>query len=80
LKELDALGCSRPAILAQDAMMRSTAFEALSARWSGLDHLRLPAVPRHSSVDVVETMAEKVRAFGADSLVAIGGGSVADSA
>ena len=80
LKELDALGCFRPAILAQDAMARSAAFEALSACWNGLDHLRLPAVPRHSSVDVVETMAEKVRAFGADSLIAIGGGSVADTA
>lgn len=80
LKELDALGCFRPAILAQDAMVRSAAFEALSACWNGLDHLRLPAVPRHSSVDVVETMAEKVRAFGADSLIAIGGGSVADTA
>ncbi|MFY3458461.1 iron-containing alcohol dehydrogenase, partial [Achromobacter xylosoxidans] len=80
LKELDALGCFRPAILAQDAMVRSAAFEILSACWSGLDHLRLPAVPRHSSVDFVETMAEKVRTFGADSLIAIGGGSVADSA
>ncbi|MFY3907451.1 iron-containing alcohol dehydrogenase, partial [Achromobacter xylosoxidans] len=80
LKELDALGCFRPAILAQEAMARSAAFETLSACWSGLDHLRLPAVPRHSSVDFVETMAEKVRTFGADSLIAIGGGSVADSA
>ncbi|MFD4839591.1 iron-containing alcohol dehydrogenase family protein [Achromobacter sp. NPDC058515] len=80
LKELTALGCSRPAILAQDRMARSDQYRTLSRSWAGLDFLELPGVPTHSSVEFVETMTRKTADFGADCLVAVGGGSVADSA
>lgn len=80
LKELTALDCSRPAILAQARMAGSEKYRILSQSWSGLDFLEIPGVPQHSSLEFVETMAEKISAFGADCLIAVGGGSVADSA
>lgn len=80
VKELEALGCSRPAILTQARMAKSERFRTLSVAWQGLDTLLLTDVPNHSGVAFVETVATKIADFRADCLIAIGGGSVADTA
>lgn len=79
-EELAALGRSRPAILTQSRIAASGKFHAIAASLAGLEIFHATAIPAHSSVSLVETMAADVSAFGADCLVAIGGGSVADSA
>ncbi|MFC4278603.1 iron-containing alcohol dehydrogenase family protein [Achromobacter aloeverae] len=78
--ELDALDCRRPLILTQDRIAATPRYEALAAQWRDLAHLELGGVPPHSNVDLVTGLAARARDFGADCVVAIGGGSVADSA
>jgi alcohol dehydrogenase class IV len=79
-EELAAMGLSRPAILTQPRIAASAGYHAIVASLSGLEIRQAAAVPAHSSVSLVETMAADIGAFGADCLVAVGGGSVADSA
>jgi alcohol dehydrogenase len=78
--ELAALGCARPVILTQRRIAASARYRALKAALGSLPILEVGNVPPHSSVSLIETIAPDVRAFGADCIVAVGGGSVADSA
>jgi len=79
-QELYALGLSRPAILTQPRVARLPACEAAIASLGTLPRFESTSIPPHSSVALIETIAEEIASFGADCLVAIGGGSVADSA
>jgi len=78
--ELDALGCSRPVVLMQPRMAVSEAWTRLNQHLGGMQTKVLSDVPNHGSVQWVETAVPELAAFDADSIVAIGGGSVSDSA
>jgi alcohol dehydrogenase len=78
--ELRAMGLSRPVVLAQDRMAASAHYAAIMHALGDATVLERRGVPAHSSVSLIETMAPDVAAFGADCVVAVGGGSVADSA
>lgn len=78
--ELDALGCSRPVILMQQRMAASENWVRLKQRLSGKQTRVLSDVPNHGSVQWVESVTAELAAFNADCIVAIGGGSVSDSA
>src|SRR5690606_19439656 len=78
--ELEAIGAARPAILMQKRMRGSAAWNDLQARLAGWDMRVYGDVPTHGSVEWVESTARELKEFGCDSIVAIGGGSVSDSA
>jgi alcohol dehydrogenase len=78
--ELRAMGLARPAVLTQDRIAASPRYAALLRSLEGTAVLQCRGIPPHSSVSLIETIAPEVAAFGADCLVAVGGGSVADSA
>ena len=78
--ELEALGCSRPAILMQPRMAASDNWARLRQGLAGMQTNVLSDVPNHGGVQWVETAVSTLAAFEADSIVAIGGGSVSDSA
>jgi alcohol dehydrogenase len=79
-KELHALGLTRPAILTQPMVARLPEYEAAIASLQSLPRFESKSIPPHSSVALIETITEEITSFGADCLVAIGGGSVVDSA
>ena len=79
-QELKALGCRRPVILTQPRMSASADYARLRESCTGLAILESHDIPQHGDLDVLEALAERARAHEADSIVAIGGGSVSDSA
>lgn len=79
-RELAALGCARPVILMQSRMAASEHWAVLRATLEGMMTHVIDSVPNHGGVTWVESVARDVAEFGADSIVAIGGGSVSDSA
>jgi len=78
--EIRALGCRRPAILMQQRMADSRDWSLLRDRLREFETFVFSAIPAHGSVKLVESIASQASAFGCDSIVAIGGGSVSDSA
>ncbi|NGM86039.1 iron-containing alcohol dehydrogenase [Parapusillimonas sp. SGNA-6] len=78
--ELNALGLSRPVILAQARMAASSVYASLRATLADLDLREVHSVPTHSSVSLIETVKRQLDDFEPDCIVAIGGGSVSDSA
>ncbi|OZI21112.1 iron-containing alcohol dehydrogenase [Bordetella genomosp. 9] len=78
--ELRARGLKRPAVLTQDRIASAPPYVALLRSLDGMAVLQRAGIPAHSSVSLIETMAPEIAAFGADCLVAVGGGSVADTA
>jgi alcohol dehydrogenase len=78
--ELRAMGLARPAVLTQDRIAASPRYAAMLRSLEGMAVLERRGIPPHSSVSLIETIAPDVAGFGADCLVAVGGGSVADSA
>jgi len=78
--EIRALGCRRPAILMQQRMADSRNWSLLRDRLREFETFVFSAIPAHGSVKLVESIASQASAFGCDSIVAIGGGSVSDSA
>jgi alcohol dehydrogenase class IV len=78
--ELANAGITRPLLLAGGAVSRGAAYAGMRERLGALPLLVHEGVPPHSSVELVGQLAAKARAFGADGLVAIGGGSVSDTA
>jgi alcohol dehydrogenase len=78
--ELRAMGLARPLVLTQDRIAASPHYAALLASLDGMEVLERRGIPPHSSVSLIETIAPEAAAFRADCLVAVGGGSVADSA
>ncbi len=78
--ELEALGSDRPVILMQQRMAASEIWAKLHLTLSGMEARVFTSVPTHSSVQWVESVAREIADSGCDSIVAIGGGSVSDSA
>jgi alcohol dehydrogenase len=78
--ELKAMGLSRPVVLTQDRIAASPRYAAIVDTLGDAVVLERRGIPPHSSVSLIETMMPDVAAFGPDCLIAIGGGSVADSA
>src|SRR5690606_9341266 len=78
--ELEAIGAARPVILMQKRMRGSAAWNDLQAGLAGWDMRVYGDVPTHGSVEWVESTARELKEFRCDSIVAIGGGSVSDSA
>ena len=79
--ELEMLGVHNPLILS-DAVLEKLgtleiAVKALSGR--GIGRI-FTDIPRDSSVETVNSAAEQYRAYDCDGIVAIGGGSVLDTA
>lgn len=79
--ELDILGITHPMVLS-DAMLKEIG--TLKLVTEALGDIQIGRVftdiPRDSSVDVVNQIAGEYRAYGCDGLVALGGGSVLDTA
>ncbi|CAM4099687.1 iron-containing alcohol dehydrogenase family protein [Bordetella bronchialis] len=79
-EELRARGLRRPVVLTQDRIAGAPRHAALLRGLEGMTVLQRSGIPPHSSVSLIETIAPDVAAFGPDCLIAVGGGSVADSA
>jgi alcohol dehydrogenase class IV len=78
--ELRARGLQRPVVLTQDRIASTPRYASLLRALDGMTVLQRAGIPPHSSVSLIETMAPDVAEFGADCLIAVGGGSVADTA
>lgn len=78
--ELDALGLARPVILSQARMAASPAYTSLRATLADMELREINTIPAHSSVSLIETVRNQVAAFEPDCIIAVGGGSVSDSA
>lgn len=78
--ELEAVKSTLPVILMQPRMAASQNWAMLRLTLSGMETRVFASVPTHSSVQWVESVAREIADSGCDSIVAIGGGSVSDSA
>lgn len=78
--ELSALELARPVVLSQSRMAATTSFQMVMAALGKRAVLQETGIPAHSSVMLVEDIARRARDFRPDCIVAVGGGSVADSA
>lgn len=79
-KELLALGCRRPMLLSSQRTAAGAVYAKLLQAVQNLAPLEAKDIPPHSSVPTVLQIARVVRDEGIDCLVAIGGGSVSDTA
>lgn len=80
INELAEMGLSRPVVLSQSRMAASAHYRAcLQPLREGVMR-EFCHIPQHSSLRAVETIRDEVLDFRADCIVAIGGGSVSDSA
>ena len=79
--ELEILGASHPMVLS-DAMLAKigTLKRVLEALADVKIGRIFTDIPRDSSVETVNQIAKEYREFGCDALIAVGGGSVLDSA
>ncbi|HLU03945.1 MAG TPA: iron-containing alcohol dehydrogenase [Advenella sp.] len=78
--ELAALASVRPVVLMQQRMAASDRWAALRHSLDGLQMRVFAQVPNHGSVAWVTQAAREMADFHPDSIVALGGGSVSDSA
>lgn len=78
--ELAKLGCRRPLLLCSGRTARGVLAEKARKSLHGLSFLEMTDIPPHSSLLVVDAAARLTRERAADALVAIGGGSVSDTA
>jgi len=78
--ELEALRLRRPLLVAGGAAARSAVAQALRSRLAGRMAGEFNDLPQHSSVATVEALVAQVQAGAADGFIALGGGSVSDSA
>ncbi|MGX9935544.1 iron-containing alcohol dehydrogenase family protein [Advenella kashmirensis] len=78
--ELAALGSIRPVVLMQQRMADSPKWATLRQTLEEMQLRVFTQVPNHSSVTWVEQVACEIAGFQPDSIVALGGGSVSDSA
>ena len=78
--ELALLGAQR-VLLVCSASVRASALHAqVMHQLDGLQVLQAPDIPAHSSVPLVQALAERSLEFGVQCLVAVGGGSCSDTA
>ncbi len=78
--ELKSLGSRRPVLLAGTRTAASALYAAARAGVQDLAVQEAGDIPQHSSVEAVARVARLVREHDADALVAVGGGSVVDTA
>jgi alcohol dehydrogenase len=79
-EELARVSITRPLLLAGGTVSRGAAYARMRQQLGAMPVLAFEGVPPHSSLSLVETLARQGREFGADGLIAIGGGSVSDTA
>jgi len=79
-EELAALGSIRPVVLMQQRMADSHKWATLRQSLKELQIRVFTQVPNHSSVTWVAQAVREMAGFQPDSIVALGGGSVSDSA
>ena len=78
--ELARLGCRRPLLLSSTRMAASTLYAGIRESLSGFECFEAGDIPPHSSVLTVSRIARMAQDNNIDVLVAIGGGSVSDTA
>ena len=78
--ELATLGVTRPLILSGRRTAQSPAYTNAVASLAAGSYRAYTDIPQHSSVETVASLVRMARDHGADGFVAIGGGSVSDSA
>jgi alcohol dehydrogenase class IV len=78
--ELASLGVTRPLVLSSAHSGRSRAAADLRRLLASMDPLQQSDVPQHASLAQVEATAASALRHGIDGIVAIGGGSVSDTA
>jgi alcohol dehydrogenase class IV len=79
-KELARLGCRRPLLLSGERTSASRLYEDVRQVLNGVEFFEARGIPQHSSISTVTMVARLARENGADALVAVGGGSVSDTA
>ncbi|MDS1138816.1 iron-containing alcohol dehydrogenase [Pusillimonas sp. SM2304] len=78
--ELRRLALRRPVLLCSARMAASAKFELIRRQMEAFNVLHIDNIPSHSSVSLIETVAHRAAQFKPDCIVALGGGSVSDSA
>lgn len=79
-RELARLGCQRPLVLSSRRTSASQLYAQARAALGECAFAESKDIPQHSSVPAVAMVVRLAREFGADALVAVGGGSVVDTA
>jgi alcohol dehydrogenase class IV len=79
-KELARLGCRRPMLLSGHRTSASQWYADLREAVREFDCVEVKDIPQHSSIPAVTKVAQLARRNGIDALVAVGGGSVSDTA
>mgnify|MGYP000013413305 CR=1 FL=1 len=78
--ELDLLRARCVLLVSSASVQRSDLHTQVLAQLEGLALLHSPAIPAHSSVELVENLAAQAQTQGVDCIVAVGGGSCSDTA
>lgn len=78
--ELAKLGCRRPLLLSSERTSASRLYADVREALHGLDFFETRGIPQHSSISTVTMVARLAGQNGIDALVAVGGGSVSDTA
>lgn len=78
--ELARLGCKRPLLLSSNRMASSPLYAGIRESLSEFECFESGDIPPHSSVSTVSRIARMAQDHLVDALVAIGGGSVSDTA
>jgi len=79
-RELARLGCKRPLLLSGQRTAAGPVWKEVRRALGNLPLLSVQDIEPHSSLRTVERVAQLASEHGADALVAVGGGSVSDTA
>lgn len=79
-RELARLGCARPLLLSSTRTASSAVYAEVRETLREFKFVEAHGIPQHSAVPVVAWVAQVARDHGIDALVAVGGGSVSDTA
>lgn len=79
-RELARLGCQRPLLISGTRTASSALYAEVRETVRDFAFFEATDIPQHSSVPTVSRVAQTARDNGIDALVAVGGGSVSDTA